>query len=246
MNAIIQTGNGLLWVGTESGLASFDGREFIPIDLHIAGAPHQGAVESLVEAANGDLWVGTHAGVVLIPRDALDQFDPKQLIYYQLSPGTSDEVESLYQTRDGAIWVGTNRGLYRKESGKFVSVISATSVNRIAESLDGHLLLITGLGFVEWDGQRIVEHTGLAASLGVHDDQIINVFQDRTGTMWYCTETGIVRRLFATNVRGPFFLVQQLLPIFGAKTERDQRFERSAPARRVFHGEQSGGDRHDS
>jgi ligand-binding sensor domain-containing protein len=194
VNAIIQTGNGLLWVGTESGLASFDGREFTLHDLHIAGVPHQGAVESLVEASNGDLWVGTHAGVVLIPRDALDQFDPKQLIYYQLSPGASDAVESLYQTRDGAIWVGTNRGLYRKESGKFVSVISATSVNRIAESLDGHLLLITGRGFVEWDGHRIVEHPGLAASLGVHDDQIINVFQDRTGTMWYCTETGIVRR----------------------------------------------------
>ena len=33
---------------------------------------------------------------------------------------------------------------------------------------------------------------------------------------------------------------------FGAKTECDQRFERSAPARSVFHGEQSGGDRHDS
>ena len=29
---------------------------------------------------------------------------------------------------------------------------------------------------------------------------------------------------------------------FGAKTERDQRFECSAPARCVFHGEQSGGD----
>jgi ligand-binding sensor domain-containing protein len=61
VNAIIQTGNGLLWVGTDSGLASFDGREFTPIDLHIAGAPHQGAVESLVEASNGDLWVGTHS-----------------------------------------------------------------------------------------------------------------------------------------------------------------------------------------
>src|SRR5580704_3021050 len=33
---------------------------------------------------------------------------------------------------------------------------------------------------------------------------------------------------------------------FGAKTERDQRFERSAPASCVFHGKQSGGNRHDS
>jgi signal transduction histidine kinase/ligand-binding sensor domain-containing protein len=194
VNAIIQTGNGLLWVGTESGLASFDGREFIPIDLHIPGAPPQGAVDSLVEASNGDLWVGTHAGVVLIPAAALNQFDPAQLTYYQLSPGASDQAESLYQTRDGVIWVGTNHGLYRQESGKFVPVISALSVNRIAEALDGHLLLITGRGFVEWDGHRIIEHPGLAASLGVHDDQIFNVFQDRSGTMWYCTEAGIVRR----------------------------------------------------
>ncbi len=194
VNAIVQTANGLLWVGTESGLASFDGREFIAIDLHIPGSPPQGGVDSLVEASNGDLWVGTHAGVVLIPRSALNQFDLTQLTYYQLSPGASDEAESLYQTRDGVIWVGTTHGLYRQESGKFVSVISALSVNRIAESLDGHLLLITGRGFVEWDGHAIIEHPGLAARLGVHDDQIISVFQDRTGTMWYCTETGIVRR----------------------------------------------------
>ena len=194
VNAIVQTGNGLLWVGTESGLASFDGREFIPIDLHVAGAPPQGSVSSLVEASNGDLWVGTHAGVVLIPRSALDQIDPTQLTYYQLSPGASDQVGSLYQTRDGTIWAGTNHGLYRQKSGKFVSVISALSVNRIAESLEGHLLLITGRGFVEWDGHAIIEHPGLAASLGVHEDQIFNVFQDRTGTVWYCTEAGIVRR----------------------------------------------------
>src|ERR1700676_899453 len=128
VNAIIQTGNGLLWVGTESGLATFDGREFIPIDLHIPDAPPQGAVDSLVEGSNGDLWVGTHAGVVLIPRSAVDQYDPAQLTYYQLSPGASDQVESLYQARDGAIWVGTDHGLYRQESGKFVSVISALSV----------------------------------------------------------------------------------------------------------------------
>ena len=33
---------------------------------------------------------------------------------------------------------------------------------------------------------------------------------------------------------------------FGTKTERYRRSKRSALARRVFHGEQSGGDRHDS
>jgi hypothetical protein len=39
---------------------------------------------------------------------------------------------------------------------------------------------------------------------------------------------------------------QSWAAFFGRKTECDQRVERSAPARRVFHGEQSGCDRHDS
>jgi ligand-binding sensor domain-containing protein len=76
INAIVQTENGLLWVGTESGLASFNGRDFSTMDLSTAGAPPQGAVHSLLQSSVGDLWVGTDAGVVLIPRSALDQFSP--------------------------------------------------------------------------------------------------------------------------------------------------------------------------
>src|ERR1700722_13835149 len=76
VNAIVQTANGLLWVGTEAGLASFDGREFTPISLQVPGSPSQGAVHELVEAPNGDLWVGAQGGVVRIARAALDQFDP--------------------------------------------------------------------------------------------------------------------------------------------------------------------------
>ena len=38
IDAIVQTGNGLLWVGTESGLASFDGRIFTPVRLRIGTA----------------------------------------------------------------------------------------------------------------------------------------------------------------------------------------------------------------
>ena len=43
VNAIVQTQNGLLWVGTDSGLASFDGRDFGSINLQTEGAPHRGA-----------------------------------------------------------------------------------------------------------------------------------------------------------------------------------------------------------
>ena len=194
VNAIVQTRNGLLWVGTESGLASFDGREFTPIDLHVPGLPAQGAVKALLQGSNGDLWVGPNAGVAMIPSGVLGQFDPAQTTYFQLGVRGADEVETLCQTRDGVLWAGTNHGLYRKESGRFVLVTSTSFVIRIAEALNGHLLLITGRGFMEWDGHNTITHPGLAVSLGVPEDKIYNVFQDRSGTMWYCTEAGIQRR----------------------------------------------------
>jgi signal transduction histidine kinase/ligand-binding sensor domain-containing protein len=193
VNAIVQTENGLLWVGTQSGLASFNGRDFAAIDLSTAGSPPQGAVHGLLESSAGDLWVGTDAGVVRIPRSALDQFSPSLVTFYHPGSGPSNEVYELAESHDGVIWAGTSHGLYRRDSGKFEEVIPAVSVSRIAVAANGHLLLITDHGYIEWDGHRIIRHPGLAASFGVHEDQIFEVFQDSTGTMWYCTNNGIRR-----------------------------------------------------
>ena len=194
VNAIVQTRNGLLWVGTESGLASFDGREFSPVDLQTSGSPSQGAVNALLESSNGDLWVGTDAGVMRIPAPALEEFNPTLGTFYHVGPGPSNEVEALLQTREGEIWAGTDHGLYRLDAGKFVAAIPGISVSRVAEALNGHLLIVTDRGFIEWDGREVIHHPGLAASLGVHDDQIFNVFQDSGGTMWYGTPRGIRER----------------------------------------------------
>ncbi|HEX3660145.1 MAG TPA: two-component regulator propeller domain-containing protein [Acidobacteriaceae bacterium] len=191
VNTIVQTRNGLLWVGTQAGLASFDGREFSPVDLETSGAPAQGAVHALLESSNGDLWAGTDAGVVRIPAAALEEFNPTRGTFYPLGEGPSDEVGALLQTRAGEIWAGTNHGLYRLDAGKFVVAIPAVSVSSISEALDHHLLIVTGRKFIEWDGSKVIDHPGLAARLGVHDGQIFSVFEDRSGTMWYCTALGI-------------------------------------------------------
>ena len=67
IHAIVETENGMLWIGTQSGLASFDGREFKTINLQTEGAPAQGTVHSLLESSTGDLWAATDAGVVASP-----------------------------------------------------------------------------------------------------------------------------------------------------------------------------------
>src|SRR5271170_1000414 len=64
VNAIVQTRNGFLWVGTDAGLNRFNGRHFTPIYFRGAESTPQGTVSSLAEGRDGGLWIGTSAGLV--------------------------------------------------------------------------------------------------------------------------------------------------------------------------------------
>ncbi len=194
VNALVQTTNGLLWVGTELGLATFDGREFRTVDLSSGGTKPQGAVHALLESSNGDLWAGTDVGIVRIPKMALDRFTPTSVVFYPPGSELSSGVTVLAQTRAGDIWAGTSHGLYRFEEGRFVRAFAIGTTNRLAEALNGNLLLIGDEHFLEWDGHQVLQHPGLAASLGVRDREIYEAFQGRDGTMWYGTAYGLFRR----------------------------------------------------
>jgi signal transduction histidine kinase/ligand-binding sensor domain-containing protein len=194
VNAIVQTRNGFLWIGTDAGLVRFNGRRFIPIYFRAPQPAPQGIVRALAEGPDGDLWVGTGAGLARIARPALDFFDQSFSVFYHPGAGSSDEISCLRFAPDGSLWVGTNTGLYRFKDGRFVRVLSGVVVNRIEKASEGHLLIGTQQGFVEWDGTRIVGHRALARQLGIAEDQIFDVFQDHKGALWFCTLAGLARR----------------------------------------------------
>jgi len=202
VNAIVQTRNGFLWIGTDAGLNRFDGRHFTPIYFRGPGSSPQGIVSSLAEGLDGDLWIGTSAGLVRIARPALDRFDRSLSVFYHPGAGMSDEITSLHGTRDGVLWVGTSAGLYRFVGNRFETVIPLAYISRIEESADGHLLVISSQGFIELDGTRVVPHPGLSDQLDLHPgtivpsgNQLFHVFQDRKGTVWFGTAKGLARRV---------------------------------------------------
>ena len=195
VNAIVQTRNGFLWIGTDAGLNRFDGRHFTPIYFRGPKSTPQGNVSALAEGPEGDLWIGTSAGLVRIPRLALDRFDRSLSVFYHPGAGLSDEITWLRFSRDGALWVGTEAGLYRFAGNRFENVIALASISKIEESTDGHLLVISNQGFIELDGTRVVEHPGLSDQLGIHPDALFHVFQDRKGAVWFCTIAGLARRV---------------------------------------------------
>jgi sugar lactone lactonase YvrE len=152
VNAITQTRNGFLWVGTDGGLARFDGEHFTQIRLR-AGMSKETPVSFLLTAEDGALWVGTDSGLAHIPSTALDHFDRSLVTFYHLGVSPSNRISCLL-FRQGVLWVGTYRGLYRFDRGEFVPIIPNEQISRIDQSPDGHLLIITGHEFVEWDGSQ--------------------------------------------------------------------------------------------
>src|SRR5262249_44425031 len=195
VNAIFQTRNGFLWIGTDAGLNRFDGRHFTKIYFRGPQATPQGIVTSLAEGPDGDLWIGTIAGLVRIPRLALDRFDRSLSVFYHPGAGISDEITWLRFSRDGILWVGTGAGLYRFVDNRLETVIPNVRVNRIEESIDGHLLVVSDQGFIELEGTRVVQHPGLSDQPGTDPDRFFHVFQDRMGAVWFCTTADLASGL---------------------------------------------------
>src|SRR5258708_4189828 len=184
---IVQTQDGFLWL-TVGGdwLIRFDGRHFTDISFPRA--------RILAIAPDGDLWVGTDAGLERIAATTLNQFGRLPGTPYHPGPGKGSRIICLRFNRSGILWVGTGDGLYRFERGGFSSVIPRLAIYRIEETSNGHLLVITSEGFMEWDGERAVPHPEVAVQLGVKTDEVFHVLEDSRGVTWFCTRNGVARR----------------------------------------------------
>src|SRR5262245_52132487 len=62
VNAIVQTRDGYLWLGTYGGVARFDGVRFVTYDAGNTESLHSNGVQALLEARDGSVWIGTNSG----------------------------------------------------------------------------------------------------------------------------------------------------------------------------------------
>src|ERR1039458_8769409 len=63
VQALTQTQDGFLWVGTEAGLVRFDGVEFRTFDRNSNPAMPSSDIRCLLGTKDGALWIGTNAGL---------------------------------------------------------------------------------------------------------------------------------------------------------------------------------------
>ena len=101
VEAITQTPDGYLWIGTQQGLARFDGVRFTVFNTRNSEHFSDDYVAALLRDEEGTLWIGTDSGLFSY-RDGRFTLHP--------AAATEKGVASLYEDRDGTIWVGARKG----------------------------------------------------------------------------------------------------------------------------------------
>ena len=128
VQALIQDRNGLIWMGTASGLDSFDGKEFIH---HPFPAGEDDYVRQLFQDSSGQLWVGTENAVF-----RYDMTSPPVRVF-EIPEAL---VTGFAEDRDGAVWIAVwGKGVFRYADGVFTQFLDGHQVEGLLVDRDGRL-----------------------------------------------------------------------------------------------------------
>ena len=101
-NAVTQTSDGILWIGTYAGLYRYNGSEF----RHMDSFENVRNVNCLYADSEGRLWVGTNDNgcAIVIDEEVTNILDTSNCL-------PSDSIRSIVQSASGRYYIGTAAGL---------------------------------------------------------------------------------------------------------------------------------------
>ncbi len=194
VQAIVQGPRGYLWLGTQEGLARFDGVRFTNFHRRSTPALPSNNVTALAVGRDEALWIGMRGGGLVrrTPGGTVDRAGAD-------GPGASSLlVRSLLVDASGRLWVGTRgNGLFRLEPGaggplEPVEGFEGARILDLLEDREGRIWAATesrGVGIVEEDRIR-----WLRAPEDLPGNVVWCLLEDHAGTVWAGTfGSGLVR-----------------------------------------------------
>ncbi|MBL8115096.1 MAG: response regulator [Acidobacteria bacterium] len=199
--AILDDGNGMLWIGTSGGITRFPKASLAkvfaggaaPLEAFDNGEGQLGRIKVLLVDREGALWIGSNGGAQRWKNGVLTTFGTKDGL-------RSNAIIAFHQDRAGNFWVGTyGGGLSRlRPDGTFESLtaregLTEDRVFAICEDREGSLWLGTGSGGLNRlrDG-KVLSFTTWE---GLSSNHVYSILEDREGAILMGTVDGGLNRL---------------------------------------------------
>ena len=210
IRALLPTGNGILWIGTDNGLNRFDSgsgrftRYLWARESSELGAGN--AIYSLYRDRGGVIWAGSG--------DGLYRFDGSRQTMERFAADRGDrnarqhnQVNAIFEDDRGTLWLGTEAGLVRfdrqggtfrcrMESATVLPHLYRSRIFAIVPDTQGRVWVATESGlylFPRQDLLAIYFHAGAVPQRLLMNRFVISVFQDREDVIWAGTLGGIFK-----------------------------------------------------
>lgn len=191
IRTIAQTTDGYLWLGTDEGLARFDGYDFHHYDKASSDLPSN-SITALAAGGDGVLWIGTSNGLTRYTPRVKNRFHT-----FTVKDGLPDDaVSQLYEDHAGTLWIVAGIYLSRYQNGRFTNFapgkdLPITTARIIREDLNHNLWLAGFTAVVKMTGGQFVT----VIDGKELDGNIINAMVfDRKGDFWLGGNKGIMVR----------------------------------------------------
>ena len=238
--AIVQTRDGYLWLGTQTGLVKFDGVRFTAID-EIDGVPLKDVwITRLALDRSDTLWIGTdHAGIMRLQHGKLTRYSEQGAAAGNLRSACVmpngalklpdvDDVQAMLCSSDGTICIGTSDGLLRRrgrQTDRFTTAqgLADNAVLTLAQA-EGAIYAGTRNGFSRIRGDEI---ESFRPQDGLSQSTVYAVYEDREGSLWVATKHGLNQFLDGRSIP---YTTSEGLPSFQLRRSYTSRSARLVSA----------------
>ncbi|HYE88412.1 MAG TPA: two-component regulator propeller domain-containing protein [Vicinamibacterales bacterium] len=188
VNAVVQTSDGYLWLGTQEGLVRFNGRDFEVFDRSNTAALRHDHISALIEDSSGVLWIGTAGGGLTRLRDGV-------FTTYGSTDGLIDGfIVALAADRSGTLWIGTlEHGLFAFAEGRFRAMpggdgLQGLTVQTLFVDRRGDLWIGARQGLYR---QRAGGITRFSVGDGLPNASIRAIAEGASEDLWVGTDAGV-------------------------------------------------------